>query len=225
MIAALKAIQTAFNAQASGGKAVSLADLIVLAGSAAVEQAAIAAGFPAEVPFMPGRTDATQDQTDVGSFAEMEPEADGFRNWQRQAFRTTAEEMLVDKAQLLTLSAPEMAVLVGGLRVLGANHGGNSQGVFTRRKGTLSQDFFSEVLEIGTVWTPTSDAADAFEGRDRATGAQKWTASRVDLIFGSNSQLRAVSEVYAQADNAGRFVRDFAVAWTKVMELDRFDLK
>ena len=225
VIAALKGIQSQFNATAQGGKAVSLADLIVLAGSAAVEQAAIAAGFPVEVPFTPGRMDATQDQTDVESFAALEPEADGFRNWQRQAFRTTAEEMLVDKAQLLTLSAPEMTVLVGGLRVLCANHSGNDQGVFTRRKGALTPDFFTEVLDMGTAWAPTSDAAETFEGRDRASGAQKWNASRVDLVFGSNSQLRALAEVYAQADNAGKFVRDFAVAWAKVMELDRFDLK
>ena len=225
VISRLRAIQSDFNARATGGKAVSLSDLIVLAGCAAVEQAAIAAGFPVEVPFSPGRTDATQAETDVESFAAMEPEADGFRNWQRQAYRATAEEMLVDKAQLLTLSAPEMTVLVGGLRVLGANHGRNAHGAFTRQAGKLTQDFFTEILDIGTVWTPMSDAAESFEGRDRATGASKWTASRVDLIFGSNSQLRALAEVYAQSDNAGRFVRDFVKAWAKVMDLDRFDLR
>ncbi|MCY1128597.1 catalase/peroxidase HPI [Frigidibacter sp. RF13] len=225
VIAALKKVQADFNAKATGGKAVSLADLIVLAGSAAVEQAAIAAGHPVEVRFTPGRMDATDAQTDAESFAALEPEADGFRNWQRHAYRTTAEEMLVDKAQLLTLSAPEMTVLVGGLRVLGANHGGNAQGAFTKRSGALTQDFFTEVLDIATSWTPTSDSAEAFEGRDRATGAQKWQASRVDLVFGSNSQLRALAEVYAQGDNAAKFVRDFASAWSKVMELDRFDLR
>ncbi len=225
VIAALTAIRDDFNATAAGGKKVSLADLIVLAGSAAVEQAAIAAGHPVAVAFHPGRMDARQDQTDVDSFAVMEPEADGLRNWQRAVFRTTAEEMLVDKAQLLTLSAPEMTVLVGGLRVLGANHGGNAQGVFTLRPGVLTTDFFAQVLDIATTWTPTDESESAFEGRDRLTGAVKWAASRVDLVFGSNSQLRALAELYAQADNAGKFVRDFAAAWTKVMELDRFDLR
>jgi catalase-peroxidase len=169
--------------------------------------------------------DARQDQTDAASFAVMEPEADGFRNWQRADYRTTSEEMLVDRAQLLTLSAPEMTVLIGGLRVLGANHGGNPQGVFTRRPGTLSQDFFTEVLTMDTAWTATDDGASAFEGHDRKSGAATWTASRVDLVFGSNSQLRALAEVYAQSDNAGRFVRDFAAAWAKVMDLDRFELR
>ncbi len=224
VIAALTGIRNAFNATATRGCRVSLADLIVLAGTAAVEQAAVAAGHPVAVRFTPGRTDARQDQTDVASFDVMEPEADGFRNWQRTEFRTSAEEMLVDKAQLLTLSAPEMTVLVGGLRVLGANHGGNAQGVFTRRPGALTPDFFTEVLSMDTVWTATDDSAGAFQGRDRRSGAEKSTASRVDLVFGSNSQLRALAEVYAQTDNAGRFVRDFAAAWAKVMELDRFDL-
>jgi catalase-peroxidase len=224
VIAKLREIREAFNARASGGKRVSLADLIVLAGTAAVEQAAIAAGFPVAVRFTPGRMDALQEQTDVDSFKVLEPEADGFRNWQRAEFRLTAEEMLVDRAQLLTLSAPEMTVLIGGLRVLGANHGGNPQGVFTDRPGVLSQDFFTNLLDDGTVWTATDEHGTAFEGRDRRTGALKWTASRVDLVFGSNSQLRALAEVYAQHDNAGKFVRDFAAAWAKVMELDRFDL-
>ena len=225
VLARLAAIRDGFNARATGGKKVSLADLIVLAGTAAVEQAAVAAGHPVAVRFTPGRMDALQEQTDVASFAVLEPEADGFRNWQRAEFRTTSEEMLVDKAQLLTLSAPEMTVLVGGLRVLGANHGGNPQGVFTDRPGVLSQDFFAAVLDEDTVWTATDEHGSAFEGRDRKTGSPKGTASRVDLVFGSNSQLRALSEVYAQHDNAGKFVRDFAAAWAKVMELDRFDLR
>jgi catalase-peroxidase len=224
VLAALTALRDSFNAGAAGRK-VSLADLIVLAGSAAVEQAAAAAGHPVSVRFSPGRVDARQDQTDVASFAVMEPEADGFRNWQRTEFRTAAEEMLVDKAQLLTLSAPEMTVLVGGLRVLGANHGGNPQGAWTDRPGVLTPDFFHGVLDMGTVWTATDDHGGAFEGRDRATGAVRASASRVDLVFGSNSQLRALAEVYAQHDNAGKFVRDFASAWSKVMELDRFDLR
>ena len=225
VIAALKKVQAAFNSAALAGKAVSLADLIVLAGAQAVEEAAIAAGYPVAVPFTAGRMDASQAETDVASFAVMEPEADGFRNWQAAAFRATAEEMLVDKAQLLTLCAPEMTVLVGGLRVLGANQGTNDQGVFTKRTGMLTQDFFTEVLDTSTVWTPTSEAAEAFEGRDRTSGALKWRASRVDLVFGSNSQLRALAEAYAQDDNAGHFVRDFVAAWVKVMELDRFDLR
>ena len=225
VIAALSSIRDRFNAGARGGTRVSLADLIVLAGTAAVEAAAVAAGHPVAVAFHPGRMDAHQDQTDIASFAVMEPEADGFRNWQRADFRTTAEEMLVDKAQLLTLSAPEMTVLVGGLRVLGANHGGNAEGVLTARPGVLSTDFFTALLDIATPWTPTDETESAFEGRDRQTGAPRWTASRVDLVFASNSQLRALAEVYAQADNAAKFVRDFARAWTKVMDLDRFDLR
>ncbi|MGQ0566379.1 MAG: catalase/peroxidase HPI [Gemmobacter sp.] len=225
VIGALTMIRNAFNAQAAGGKRVSLADLIVLAGTAAVEAAAVAAGYPVAVAFHPGRMDARQDQTDAESFAWMEPEADGFRNWQRAEYVVAAEEMLVDRAQLLTLSAPEMTVLVGGLRVLGANHGGNAQGVFTSRPGVLTPDFFHGLMDMGTAWTPADDSAGAFTGRDRATGVQKATASRVDLVFGSNSQLRALAEVYAQGDNAGKFVRDFAAAWTKVMDLDRFDLR
>ncbi len=223
VLATLERIRQAFNAAQSGGKQVSLADLIVLAGNAGVQAAARAAGHAIEVPFRPGRTDATAEQTDAESFAVLEPVADGFRNWRRQAMRVSPEEMLVDKAQLLTLSAPEMTVLVGGLRVLGANHGGSQSGVFTHRPGHLTTDFFANLVDMGTVWKPTGD--NAYEGRDRKTGALKWTASRVDLAFGSNSQLRAIAEVYAQNDNATKFVRDFVAAWTKVMELDRFDLK
>jgi len=175
-----------------------------------------------DVPFTPGRTDATAEQTDADSFAVLEPQADGFRNYRAMAFKVSPEEMLVDKAQLLTLSAPEMTVLVGGLRVLGANHGGSRHGVFTQREGQLTPDFFTHLVDMGTVWSPVGD--NAYEGRDRQTGALKWTATRVDLAFGSNSQLRALAEVYAQRDNAGKFVRDFVRAWTKVMNLDRFDL-
>ena len=221
VLAVLEGIQRDFNAQAQGGKRVSLADLIVLAGGAGVEAAAEAAGHAVQVPFMPGRTDATAEHTDADSFAVLEPPADGFRNWRRQAFSVSPESMLLDRAQLLTLSAPEMTVLVGGLRVLGANVGGSRQGVLTQRPGQLTNDFFVHLLDMGTAWTPVGD--NAFEGRDRQTGAPKWTASRVDLVFGSNSQLRALAEVYAQDDNGGKFVRDFAAAWTKVMNLDRFD--
>jgi catalase-peroxidase len=177
-----------------------------------------------DVPFTPGRTDASQDQTDVRSFAAMKPEADGFRNYQKQAFTVSAEEMLVDKAQLLTLGAPEMTVLVGGLRVLGANVGQSQHGVFTKRPGMLTNDFFVNLLDMDTQWNPASDARETFEGRDRKTGALKWTATRVDLVFGSNSQLRALAEVYAQDDAREKFVRDFVAAWNKVMNLDRFDL-
>jgi catalase-peroxidase len=220
----LEGIQSAFNRAQSGGKKVSLADLIVLAGCAAVEAAAKAAGHAVEAPFTPGRTDASQDQTDVKSFAVLKPEADGFRNYQKNAFTVSAEEMLVDKAHLLTLGAPEMTVLVGGLRVLGANVGQSQHGVFTKRPGTLTNDFFVNLLDMDTVWKPTSDARDTFEGRDRKTGALKWTATPVDLVFGSNSQLRALAEVYAQDDAKDNFVRDFVAAWNKVMNLDRFDL-
>ena len=223
VLATLERIQQTFNAAQTGGKQVSLADLIVLAGNAGVEAAARAAGHTIEVPFHPGRTDATPEQTDAESFAVLEPVADGFRNWRRQAMRVSPEEMLVDKAQLLTLSAPEMAVLVGGLRVLGANHGGSAHGMFTRRPGQLTNDFFVNLVDMATVWKPIGD--NAYEGRDRKSGAVKWTATRVDLVFGSNSQLRAIAEVYAQNDNAAKFVRDFVTAWTKVMHLDRFDLK
>ncbi|WP_234267564.1 catalase/peroxidase HPI [Hydrogenophaga sp. NFH-34] len=220
VLAVLEGIQSTFNA---GAKKVSLADLIVLAGNAGVEAAAKAAGHAVEVPFAPGRTDATAEQTDAESFAVLEPQADGFRNYRKKAFSVSPEEMLLDKAQLLTLSAPEMTVLVGGLRVLGANHGGSKAGVFTQRPGQLTNDFFVNLVDMTTAWKPTGD--NAYEGRDRKTGAVKWTASRVDLAFGSNSQLRAIAEVYAQNDNGAKFVKDFVAAWTKVMNLDRFDLK
>jgi catalase-peroxidase len=222
VLGVLTAIQQQFNSQASGGKKVSIADLIVLAGNAAVEAAAKAGGHNIEVPFSPGRTDASQEQTDIESFAVLEPQADGFRNYQKQAFAVAAEELLLDKAQLLTLSAPEMTVLVGGLRVLGASSDPAGHGVWTNRVGTLSNDFFLHLLDMGTVWAPTSEAAISFEGRDRSSGALKGTGSRVDLVFGSNSQLRALAEFYAQSDAAERFVADFVSAWTKVMQLDRF---
>jgi catalase-peroxidase len=196
----------------------------VLAGGAAVEQAAKAAGHPIEVPFTPGRTDASLEQTDVESFEIMEPEADGFRNYAKADYAIPAEEMLVDKAQLLTLTAPEMTVLVGGLRVLGANHAGATHGVFTHRPGTLSNDFFVNLVDMSTEWKPTSEAAQVFEGRDRKTGAVKWTGTRVDLVFGSNSLLRALAEVYAQDDSKEKFVRDFVAAWTKIMNADRFEI-
>ncbi|WP_372622431.1 catalase/peroxidase HPI [Falsiroseomonas sp.] len=220
----LEGIQRQFNATATGGKQVSLADLIVLGGCAAIEKAARAAGHEVTVPFAPGRTDASQEQTDVDSFAVLEPEADGFRNYRKARYTVAAEEQLVDKAQLLTLTAPEMTVLVGGMRVLGGNVGSSPHGVLTRRPETLTNDFFVNLLDMGTAWTPTSEEAEEFEGRDRATGAVKWTGTRVDLVFGSNSQLRALSEVYAQSDNQAKFVKDFVAAWTKVMNLDRFDL-
>ncbi|SBO42732.1 catalase/peroxidase HPI [Cyanobium sp. NIES-981] len=224
VLAVLEGIQQRFNAGQGDGTRVSLADLIVLAGAAAVEAAARAGGHAVAVPFTPGRTDASQELTDVEAFAVLEPQADGFRNFQKRSFAVPAEELLLDRAQLLSLSAPEMTVLVGGLRVLGANTGGSSHGVFTERPGSLSNDFFVHLLDMGTVWTPTSEAASSFEGRDRASGALRWSASRVDLVFGSNSQLRAIAEVYAQSDGAEKFVADFVAAWCKVMELDRFDL-
>jgi catalase-peroxidase len=220
----LAGIQAAFNDAQSGGKKVSLADVIVLGGCAAIEQAAKNAGHNVTVPFTPGRTDASQEQTDVDSFAVLEPKADGFRNYQKAAYAVSAEELLVDKAQLLTLTAPEMTVLVGGMRVLGANHGQSPHGVFTTRPGTLTNDFFVNLLDMGTEWKATSDAHEVFEGRDRATGELKWTGTRVDLVFGSNSQLRALAEVYACDDNQEAFVRDFVAAWNKVMNADRFDL-
>ena len=219
----LEDIQKEFNTAQTGGKKVSLADLIVLGGCAAVEQAAKKAGHDVQVPFTPGRTDASQDQTDVESFAVLEPAADGFRNYLKTAY-TSPEEMLVDKAQLLTLTAPEMTVLVGGMRALNANVGQSQHGVFTKRPETLTNDFFVNLLDMGTVWKAVSEAEDVFEGRDRATGELKWTGTRVDLIFGSNSQLRALAEVYACADSQAAFVRDFVAAWNKVMNLDRFDL-
>ncbi|MDI6832068.1 MAG: catalase/peroxidase HPI [Actinomycetota bacterium] len=224
VLSALEGIQAEFNAAQAGGKRVSLADLIVLGGCAAVEQAAKNAGFEVAVPFAPGRTDASQEQTDVQSFAVLEPCADGFRNYQKKKYAVKPEHLLVDRAQLLTLTAPEMTVLVGGMRVLGANYGGSGHGVFTSRPGTLTNDFFVNLLDMGTVWTPTAEDEDIFEGRDRATGELKWTATRVDLIFGSNSQLRAIAEVYACDDAGEKFVRDFISAWNKVMNADRFDL-
>jgi catalase-peroxidase len=218
----LEGIQKAFNAAQSGGKKVSLADLIVLAGGAGVEQAAKNAGFDVQVPFTPGRTDATQAQTDVESFAVLEPIADGFRNYQKATYAVPAEALLIDRAQLLTLTAPELTVLIGGLRVLGANVGQSQHGVFTQRPAALTNDFFVNLLDMGTQWQPTSQ--DVFEGRDRKTGAVRWTGTRVDLVFGSNSQLRALAEVYASADAQRKFVEDFIAAWSKVMNLDRFDL-
>ena len=222
VVTVLESIQQAFNSAQKNGKKVSMADLIVLAGNAAVEAAAKAAGQAIELPFAPGRTDASQAQTDVESFEPLEPQADGFRNFQKQSYNVPAEEMLLDRAQLLTLSAPEMTVLVGGLRVLGANVGGSTDGVFTERPGQLTNDFFVNLVDMSTVWKPAAD--NRFEGCKRKTGAPRWTASRVDLVFGSNSQLRALAEVYAQNDGAAKFARDFAAAWTKVMNLDRFDL-
>ncbi|MHA6913652.1 catalase/peroxidase HPI [Ralstonia pseudosolanacearum] len=219
----LEGIQGAFNSAQSGGKKVSLADLIVLAGGAGVEQAAKNAGQAVEVPFTPGRMDAAQAQTDVESFAVLEPIADGFRNYQKGKYTLPAEALLVDKAQLLTLTAPEMTVLVGGLRVLGTNIGQTRHGVFTQRPESLTNDFFVNLLDMGTEWKAT-DGRDVFEGRDRATGALKWTGTRVDLVFGSHSQLRALAEVYGSADAQAKFVRDFVAAWDKVMNLDRFDL-
>ncbi|MBP7000986.1 catalase/peroxidase HPI [Amaricoccus sp.] len=219
----LEAIKQRFDEGRSDGKRISLADLIVLGGAAAVEAAARKAGHGVEVPFTPGRTDATQEQTDVESFGDLEPVADGFRNYLKQQYAITAEELLVDKAQLLTLTAPEMTVLVGGLRALGANHGGSPHGVLTDRPETLTNDFFVNLLDMRTRWAPVGAAEDVFEGRDRATGEPRWTATRVDLVFGSNSQLRALAEAYGGADQT-RFVRDFVAAWTKVMNADRFDL-
>ena len=218
----LEGIQADFNA--AGAKKVSLADLIVLGGAAAIEKAAQDAGHSVTVPFAPGRTDATDEQTDAESFEPLKPEADGFRNYRRTKFTVSDEEMLVDKAQLLGLSAPEMTVLVGGLRVLGANHGGSKHGVFTSTPGALTNDFFVNLVDMSTAWFPTSDDADVFEGRCRKTGAVKWTGTRVDLVFGSNSQLRALAEAYAQDDAKAKFVTDFVAAWNKVMNADRFDL-
>ncbi len=220
----LEGIQEEFNSAQSGGKRVSLADLIVLGGCAAVEQAASMSGHDVTIPFTPGRTDASQEQTDVESFAVLEPIADGFRNYQKAKYAVSAEELLVDRAQLLTLTAPEMTVLVGGMRVLNANFGQSQHGVFTNRPGTLTNDFFVNLLDMSTAWKATAEDADIFEGRDRATGELKWTGTRADLIFGSNSQLRALAEVYGCEDSQEKFLRDFAAAWTKVMNLDRFDL-
>jgi catalase-peroxidase len=221
VLAALERIQSEFN---NGGKKVSLADLIVLAGTAAVEKAAKDAGYSASVAFRPGRVDASQEQTDVESFAVLEPLADGFRNFTKDRYSVKAEKLLLDKAQLLTLTAPELTALIGGLRVLGANHGGSKDGVFTDKPGTLSNDFFRNLLDMGVEWKPTSADNERFEGRDRNTGQVKWTGSRVDLVFGSHAQLRALSEVYGSSDGQDKFVKAFIAAWVKVMELDRFDL-
>lgn len=221
----LEAIQTEFNQRAAGGKKVSLADLIVLGGCAAIEKAAEKAGVPVSVPFTPGRMDASTEQTDVESFAVLEPIADGFRNYAKKKYTISAENLLVDKAQLLNLTAPEMTVLVGGLRVLKANYDQSNHGVFTSRPETLTNDFFVNLLDMSTAWSPVNEAKDVFEGKDRKTGTTKWSATRVDLIFGSNSELRALAEVYACADSPEKFVKDFVAAWDKVMMLDRFDLK
>jgi catalase-peroxidase len=221
----LEAVQQEFNAAQAGGTRVSLADVIVLAGVAAVEQAAAAAGHAVTVPFSPGRTDATQEQTDVDSFAVLEPVADGFRNYAAPGSKQAPEVRLLERAYLLTLTAPEMTVLLGGLRVLGANTGGSSLGVLTSRPGVLSNDFFVNLLDMGTVWSATSESEETFAGVDRATGDARWTASRVDLVFGSNSELRALAEVYAADDAQEKFVVDFVAAWARVMDLDRFDLR
>jgi catalase-peroxidase len=220
----LESIQEEFNSSASGGKQVSIADLIILAGNAGIEQAAKNAGFDITVPFTAGRTDATQEQTDVESFAVLEPNADGFRNYVKTKYTVSEEEMLVDKAQLLTLNVPEMAVLVGGLRVLDTNFDHSKHGVFTKRAGSLTNDFFVNLLDITTTWRASSDAQDVFEGRNRFTGELQWTGTRTDLIFGSNSELRAIAEVYGSADSQEKFVKDFVAAWAKVTNLDRFDL-
>jgi catalase-peroxidase len=220
----LEGIQSAFDSAQSGGKKISLADLIVLAGCAGVEQAAKKAGHNVTVPFRPGRMDASQEQTDAASFAVLEPVADGFRNYQKTRYAVSAEELLVDRAQLLTLTAPEMTVLIGGMRVLNTNFGGSQHGVFTKRPDALTNDFFVNLLDMGTEWKPVSKDADVFEGRDRATGKVKWTGTRVDLVFGSHSQLRALAEVYGSSDAQKKFVDDFVAAWNKVMNLDRFDL-
>jgi catalase-peroxidase len=220
----LEGIQGEFNGGQSDGKRVSLADLIVLAGCAGVEQGAKNAGYTVTVPFTPGRMDASQEQTDVDSFAVLEPKADGFRNYQKEKYAVSPEEMLLDRAQLLTLTAPEMTVLVGGMRVLGTNFGGSQHGVFTKRPEALTNDFFVNLLDMGTVWEPTAEDGDVYEGRDRATGDLKWTATRVDLVFGSNSQLRALAEVHGCEDSGEKFVHDFVAVWNKVMNLDRFDI-
>jgi catalase-peroxidase len=220
----LEGIQKEFNSAQSGGKMVSLSDLIVLGGCAGVEQAAKNGGHDVSVPFTPGRTDASQEQTDVVSFSVMEPAADGFRNYQKAKYAVSAEELLVDRAQLLTLTAPEMTVLLGGMRVLNANVGQSRHGVFTKWPETLNNDFFVNLLDMSTTWKATSEDQEVFEGRDRATGELKWTGTRVDLIFGSNSELRALAEVYACEDSKEKFLHDFIAVWHKVMNLDRFDL-
>ncbi|HOW34436.1 MAG TPA: catalase/peroxidase HPI, partial [Methanoregulaceae archaeon] len=224
VLGTLEGIQREFNSKATGGKKVSLADLIVLAGCAGVEQAAKNAGHSVTVPFTPGRMDASREQTDVDSFAVLEPKADGFRNYLKGKYSVSAEELLVDKAQLLTLTAPEITVLIGGMRVLDTNVGQTRHGIFTKRPEALTNDFFVNLLDMGTEWKAVSKDADLFEGRDRKTGEVRWTGTRVDLIFGSNAQIRALAEVYASADAKGKFIEDFVAAWAKVMNLDRFDL-
>jgi catalase-peroxidase len=221
----LERIQQEFNASQSGGKRISLADLIVLGGCAAVERAAKDAGFDVTVPFAPGRTDASQEQTDVESFSVLEPQADGFRNYLRPGEKLSPETLLLDRANMLTLTAPEMTVLVGGMRALNANAGQSSLGVFTDRPGALTNDFFVNLLDQGTEWKVSTSNENEYEGHDRATGELKWTATAVDLVFGANSQLRALAEYYAASDAKDVFVRDFVAAWNKVMTLDRFDLK
>ena len=223
LLKTLEGIQSEFNGAQSGGKKISMADLIVLAGGTGIEKAAEKAGRKLTVPFSPGRMDASQEKTDVQSVGALEPTADAFRNYLNPKVRVPAEEMMLDKAQLLTLTAPEMTVLIGGLRVLNVHTGKDAHGVFTDRPETLTNDFFRNLLDMGVEWKPL--AQDVFEGRDRKTGQVKWTGSRVDLVFGSNSQLRALSEVYASEDGADKFVKDFVAAWVKVMNLDRFDLR
>jgi len=224
VLKALESIQKDFNGK-SGEKQVSIADLIVLGGNVGIEKAAKATGFELEVPFTPGRTDASQEQTDVESFSYLEPLADGFRNYIKTNYMTSAEEMLIDRAQLLTLTPPELTVLVGGLRVLNVNWDGSKHGLFTEKPEVLSNDFFVNLLDMRTSWKSVSDDRETYEGSDRKTGKVKWTGSRVDLLFGSNSELRALAEVYACADGQEKFVQDFVAAWNKVMNLDRFDLK
>jgi catalase-peroxidase len=224
VLSTLEGIQKEFNSSAAGGKQVSLADLIVLAGCAAIEKAAKDGGFDVKVPFTPGRADASQEQTDVESFEPLEPVADGFRNYLKKKYSISAEELLVDKAQLLTLTPPEMTVLVGGMRALNVNFDGSAHGVFTKRPGKLTNDFFVNLLDMGTVWKGIKGSEDEFEGRDRKTGEVKWTATRVDLVFGSNSELRALAEVYGSSDAGEKFVHDFVAAWNKVMNADRFEL-
>jgi catalase-peroxidase len=225
VLGVLEGIQNEFNSAQSGNKKVSLADLIVLGGGAALEKAAGNAGYEVTVPFTPGRTDALQEQTDVESFSYLEPVADGFRNYLKPGQKNPAEHLLIDKAQLLTLTPPEMTVLVGGLRVLDANFDHSKHGVFTDNPGTLTNDFFVHLLDMGTTWKSVSDSENLFEGRDRKTGELKWTGTRADLIFGSNSELRALAEVYGSADSMEKFLKDFVAAWNKVMNLDRFDIK
>ena len=224
VLTTLEGIQKEFNSTQSTGKKVSLADLIVLAGCAGVEKAAKDAGYVVTVPFTPGRMDASLEQTDMGSFAVLEPAADGFRNYSKTKYTISSEELLIDKAQLLTLSAPEMTVLLGGMRVLNTNFDNSEHGVFTKRPEVLTNDFFVNLLDMSTVWMPTSETKETFDGRDRKTGQLKWTGTRIDLIFGSNSELRALAEVYGSTDAQEKFVKDFVAAWNKVMNLDRFDL-